>query len=215
MKNPHSMFSMHSSLLAATLAVACGAATAQEPAGHLLYVPDTSTQVDHAAIIREFEGQRFNVATFAPVGEDRVTYARRIADHVRGLMQQGVAPEAISVLGGGSGSDVALLTSAIVGNRHVNYVVLGGCDPMLKDSHHFRLAGEVLALRDAAQGPRSCRPLFTGSPRLQERRDVRLSTTHGSRLFDTARDEWTKPAVRWMNNGKVDVGEVNVAVAAR
>lgn len=206
-------------LLASTLALALtglsapafGAQAASSP--QLIYIPDNSSAVDHAAIIRSFEEQGFTVSTYAYAGEDRVTYARRIAHEVRDMMSRGHEPSSISVMGGGSGSDIVLLTSAITGNRHVNFVALGSCNRALKDSYSFRLSGNVLALREADDSAsESCRPLFIGSPRLNGHRDLVLNTPYGKDLFAGAHNEWIAPAAQWMSDGKVDVGEVKVAL---
>jgi len=192
-------------------------AFAQSPAAegqqHLLYLPQNSTDVDHLAIIQAFEKEGFVVSTYTYAGEDAYTYARRIANEIRTLTRQGVDPSDISVMGSGSGMTSTLLASAVTGNRHVSYVVLGGCDRALKNYNHIRLSGNVIALRDAGDsGSQSCRPLFTGSPRLSARKDLKLDTSYGAALFNTARAEWTGPASQWMRQGKVDIGEVNIAM---
>jgi hypothetical protein len=117
---------------------------------YLLYVPSNSHQVDHPAIIQSFIDQGYEVRTYGFMGENELDYAHRIAADIRGLMRQGVAPENINVVGGGTGSAITLLTSAAVGNRHIDYVVLGNCDDSLKIQYRFRLAGNVMGIRDVA-----------------------------------------------------------------
>jgi len=210
-------------LLGCAIAIASlsGAAIAQtSPAAqpsqndkeYLLYLPSNSQEVDHAAIIEAFIDQGYEVSTYAYAGENQLDYARRIADEVRNLMDQGVAPENINVVGGGTGSAITLLTSAAVGNRHVDYVVLGNCDDTLKTQYRFRVAGNVLGISDVADSSsRSCRPFWTSAPKLRNRRDLVLDTGYGAALFDTARDEWMRPMVSWTRGGQVDVGATKVA----
>lgn len=176
---------------------------------HLIYLPSNTDRVDHAAIIQGFIGQGFEVTTLPYAGEDSVNYARRVAGVVRTLMQQGVAAEYINVVGAGTGSPIALLTSAAVGNRNINYVVLGQCDPLLKQQHRFRLSGDVLGVRDVADsGSHSCRPFWQNSPKLRGHQDLALDTGHGAALFDQPRDAWMQPMLDWSTGGKVTVGEL-------
>lgn len=208
MKRPLIAFALTAALFGAS--VAASAQGSNQP--HLLYLPDNSSRVDHTAIIQAFESEGFIVDTYAYTNESRVDYAHNIADRIHGLIREGVDPAKISVMGAGWGSDVALLASAVTGNRQVNYVVLGSCNSELKDQPGMHLTGNVMALHDAGTTSQSCRPLFTGSPRLSARRDIKLSSSFGGALFDTAHSEWTKPATEWMRQGKVNVGEINVAV---
>lgn len=207
---------MRLSAVAIAIASAAGTAVAAPPAAeapYLLYLPSNTPRVDHPAIIQAFIDQGFNVRTFAYAGEDDADYARRIAGEIRELLAQGVAPQDINVVGGGTGSAVALLASAATGNRHVDYVVLGQCDDMLKVRYRFRLAGNVLGIRDAADaGSGSCRAFWSGAPKLRSQRDLVLHTGYGAALFDAPRAEWLQPLVEWTNGGQVDVGAVRVVV---
>ncbi|MFC3552448.1 hypothetical protein ACFOLC_15700 [Lysobacter cavernae] len=177
----------------------------------LIYLPSTEAGVDHAAIVEAFGDQGFDVSTHAYAGEDRRTYARRIAAEIKALMAQGVPAEEINVVGAGTGSAIATLASAAVGNAHVNYVLLGQCDPLLKHQYRFRMSGRVLGVRDDADtASHSCRPLWNESPRVSERQDLVLNTSYGADLFDAPRNEWLQPLLEWSGGGQVDVGEIKV-----
>lgn len=215
----------HALPLASALLVAMSVAmpaAAQGPqddvsdAQHLIYLPSRSAGVDHAAIIQALGDLGFTVNTLAYAGEPKVDYARRAAGEVRALLSQGVKPAAITVLGAGTGSPVAALTSAVTGNRHVNYVLLGECDPLLKVDFRFRMSGRVLGLRDAADaGSGSCRPLWSESPKVSERRDLVMDTGLGAALFDQPRPEWLQPVAEWAGGGTVDVGKIRIGAVER
>ena len=197
-------------------ASAQGPQDAVSDAQHLIYLPSRSPGIDHAAIIQALGDLGFTVNTFAYFGETKSDYARRVAGEVRALISQGVRPAAITVLGAGTGTSIAVLTSAITGKRQVNYVLLGECDSQLKVDYRFRMSGRVLGLRDAADaGSGSCRPLWSGSPNVGERRDIVLNTGHGAALFDQPRPEWLQPVVEWAGGGTVDVGKIRVGAVER
>lgn len=197
--------------LAATLP-----AMAQTPANggdaYLIYLPSTSPSVDHLSLINAFGEMGFTVHTMAFAGESQSEYARRIAKHVRSLMAEGVAPEAITVLGAGSGSPIAALTSAVTGHRRVNYALLGQCDRALKDQHHIRMSGRVIGIRaDSDSSSGSCRALWQGSPKISQRQDLVVSSPLADTFFDQPRKEWLQALSDWSLGGRVDVGNIRVS----
>lgn len=196
-------------LVAAVFLAASSTAMAGSP--HLIYLPSTEAGVDHGAIVKAFEDQGFEVSTFAYAGESRLAYARRIAGEVRAMMANGVAPEEINVVGAGTGSKVTTLTSALVGNRHVNYVLLGQCDPVMKANYNFRMSGRVLGIHDANDSTSlSCRSLWGDSPKVSERKELVLNSGHGSALFHEPRQEWLQPVAEWATGGEVSIGETSI-----
>lgn len=201
-------------LASAMTLLAAAPAVAADDAGSpvLIYLPDNRTETEHMAIIQALVDAGFDVRTHAYVGEDAVTYARRIAGEIRTLVASGTDPSQITVLGSGMGSTVAQLTSAVAGSRDVNYVLLGRCDRFLKDKVRFRMAGRILGLRDDADSQSgSCRPLWEDSPKVSARRDTVLHSGLGAALFARPHDIWMKPAVEWGMRGRVKVGEVRVS----
>ncbi len=193
-------------LLTTMLLGASSAVIAGTP--HLIYLPSSEAGVDHDAIVKALGDEGFEVSTFAPAGEDRLAYAKRIEKEVRALIAKGVAPEEINVVGAGTGSAVATLTSARVANSHVNYVLLGQCDPILKSEYNFRMSGRVLGIHDDADSASlSCRSLWSESPKVSARQELVLNTGHGATLFHEPRTEWMQPLVDWSAGGRVDVGQ--------
>ncbi len=210
--------------LVLALAFASTAAAQADPAAvspasdaqYLIYLPSRAANVDQDAIFHALDEVGFTVIPLAYAGETKAEYAWRAAGEVRALIANGVAPEAITVLGAGSGTSIAALTSAATGNRHVNFVLLGRCDPLLKTSHTFRMSGRVLGLRDSADaGSGSCRPLWSDSPKVSERRDMVVSTGFGATLFDQPRPEWMQPVAEWIGGGRVDVGKMRIGSVER
>jgi hypothetical protein len=187
-------------------------AAAHDGARYLVYVPSRSPAVDHAANVRAFEERGFTVVTLAYAGEGDGAYARRVRGEVAALLEDGVAPEAVTVVGAGSGSPVVALASSAAANRRLNYVLLGNCDERLADDPRFHMSGRVLGLRDAGnRASLSCRRLWRDAPKLGDRRDLVLHTGLGAALFDAPRAEWLQPLSDWSRGGRVDVGDVKVA----
>ncbi len=199
-------------LVAAAPAAAGGGSGADANARHLIYLPSRAPAVDHAANVRAFEEQGFLVHMMGQGSESDTDYIFRVRDEVRGLIDRGVPPSAITVLGSGRGSPAAAMVSAATGHRQVNYVMLGRCELALTDDPNFRMSGRVLGLRDAEdRNSRSCRPLWRNSPRVTQRRDVVVHTGLGASLFNAPREAWLRPVAEWSSSGRVNLGEVKVA----
>ena len=201
------------SMAAATMPAARAAGASDEDgARYLVYVPSGSASVDQAGNVRAFEDNGFTVVTLAYAGEDALAYARRVRGEVRALISSGVAPDAITVVGAGSGSPVAALVSATTGNRRISYALLGNCDERLAGAPGFHMSGRVLGIRDAGdRASQSCRRLWQNSPKLAARRDMVLHTGLGATLFDAPRSEWLQPLADWSRGRRVAVGEIKVA----
>lgn len=210
--NRRSLFAIVAALSMAVAATPAALAAGAHGARYLVYVPSRSAAVDHAANVRAFEDNGFTVVTLAYAGEDALDYARRVRGEVRTLISSGVAPEAITVVGAGTGSPVAALVSATSADRRISYALLGSCDARLADAPGFHMSGRVLGIRDAGdRASQSCRQLWQDSPKLVERRDVVLHSGHGATLFDAPRAQWIEPLAEWSRGGRVAVGEVKVA----
>lgn len=193
-------------LLASVLMAASAAAPAESP--RLIYLPSSEPGVDHGAIVQALGAQGFQVVSVDSEGQDRLTYAKRVARDVRGLLAQGVPAAQINVVGAGTGSAVATLVSARVGDPDVNYVLLGRCDPILKSEYRFRMSGRVLGIQDDADtASHSCRSLWSESPKVSDRQELVLHSGYGATLFHAPREQWMAPLVQWSDGGRVTVGE--------
>jgi hypothetical protein len=193
-------------LLASVLVAASAAASAESP--RLIYLPSSESGVDHGAIVQALGAQGFQVVSVDSEGQDRLTYAKRVAKEIRGLLAQGVPATDINVVGAGTGSAVATLVSARVGDPDVNYVLLGRCDPILKSEYRFRMSGRVLGIQDDADtASHSCRALWSESPKVSDRQELVLHSSHGAALFHSPREQWMAPLVQWSGGGRVTVGE--------
>jgi hypothetical protein len=206
-------------LLYRVVATALGTATlahahAAETGGRTaIYLPAERAPANTAAITQALEEEGFRTVVIARNGESTTDYAHRVRDAVRDLGWQGVAPEDISVIGAGVGSQTAILASSLIANSGVSYVLLGQCDRHLQDTYRLRPSGRLLGIHDASDtASHSCRPLWSGAPLVGASREIVTSTGLGAALFDQPREQWMRPAVAWMSHEHVDVGALRVGM---
>lgn len=208
----------HPCVLAAAMLAAlafCGSASAQAPdpdAPYIFYLHSDASRVDHQAMARYFIDQGHDVTTFWLDNDNPVGSSRLVALRVNQLIRDGISPERINVIGSGPTSTVAAFTSANVANMRVNYVLLGQCDPAIRQQYHFTMSGRVMGIYDDSDSTSfTCRALWNGSPRVSERKQLVTSTGLGAGLFDRPHEAWTNPVMAWVLPGAVSVGEIRVS----
>jgi len=163
----------------------------------------------YVAIVEDLQKSGFNV-TFelhpSDVGDNEAAakaYAAKIATQIKGLIYAGTPPENITVAGFSLGSTIAAITSGLVGNAKVNYVLLAGCAnkpavPMTVD--YSRMKGHILAVTEASDpGYGTCVGRLPDGINYQE---VNLSTGKGHATFRLPEylSLWMDPLVEWTKN---------------
>ena len=173
-------------------------------------LPAVSTEFGeyrYKAILEALRGYGFVVLSeLRPRGADPEEFAARLAGQIEELMDAGVPPGSITVIGASKGAAIAVLASHRLADPGLGYVLLGSCHPDLLEAwgaQGITLTGEVLAIRDSADRDLagSCEPLFEASDGeglgRHEELVLQVGTGHGILYAPLA--EWVEPAVRWAN----------------
>ena len=138
-----------------------------------------------------------------------VLYAQRIAAQVDSLLDAGVPPEHVTVVGASKGAYIAALVSHRVPTPGVRYVILSMCDAetvayMMEQGTD--LHGDVLALRDAADTPDlvgSCEDLFAFSREIGRHNEIVVDVGTGHGILYQPLDAWVLPTVRWARGAEL------------
>ena len=162
---------------------------------------------EYAEILEAFRGYGFTVISEQrPKYTDGRVYASKTAEQVRVLLNAGVAPQDITVVGASKGAGIAVMVSNSLKNEHVNYVIMGICHPEavadFMDAGIY-LSGNVLSIYDASDNyAGSCQELFISSSEkgLSSHDEILLNIGTGHGILYKALDEWLVPAIHWANN---------------
>lgn len=132
---------------------------------------------------------------------DAMKYADRIVGQATELLNAGVSPENITVIGASKGAYIAALVSNLLKNSKVDFVLLGTCHPTTieewKQNRTF-LFGNVLAIYDSVdEYSGSCKELFELSTRINRHEEIVLHIGAGHGILYKPLDEWILPAVQW------------------
>jgi hypothetical protein len=132
-------------------------------------------------------------------------FVEATARQVRGLLDAGVPPHHVTVVGFSKGGFLTLGVAAKVASDDVGYVILAGCrsDPDWATRQGLRIRGRFLSLLDRSDrfSP-SCTALFAKADRVQEREEHIFETGLDHGLFYRPRADWLDRVVAWADRGE-------------
>lgn len=130
-------------------------------------------------------------------------YARRVAAQVADLLDAGVPPGSITVVGASKGAAIAMWVSVLVADPEANYVLLGACNTSAISElvqQGLLLSGNVLAISDSSdEYASSCEGLFALSEgnALGRHAELVLHVGTGHGILYQPLAEWVVPTVKW------------------
>jgi len=139
-----------------------------------------------------------------PKDADGSVYARRIREQVATLENAGVPAQHITVVGASKGASIAALSSSLIEDPMLNFVLLGSCHSSTIEEwrgNGMQLYGNVLAIYDVAdeEYSGSCEEMFQLSEGkglgLHSEIVLQVGTGHGT-LYKPL-DEWIEPTLEW------------------
>jgi hypothetical protein len=200
------------SMLLATAALG----TAQAAEKHLFYMHGCCIKGKDDPKVKAYETivQNLNEAGFKVAFDLRTAdfgdndsavqaHAAKVADQVRTLLAQGVAPGDITVAGYSLGSMTALVTAGLIANPKVNVVLLAGCpiNPAIKVSIDYaKIKGRVLSIYDVKDEKfGSCNGRL---PEGVTSKEVVLNSGKGHSVFRLPDEKhmklWKDPMLAWI-----------------
>ena len=162
----------------------------------------------YQAIVRTFAERGFVVISEARLEQtDAEAYAKKVATQVRLLLEQGVPPSHVTVIGHSKGGSIALIAASELQEEKVNFVIMAGCGKRgcgfrrnyerFLDERAARLRGRPLSIYDASDRlAGSCREAFEKAA-IAESSEVVLETGQGHALFWSPKAVWVDEVVDW------------------
>jgi hypothetical protein len=167
---------------------------------------------EYEKILEAFRNRGFTVRSeIRPANTEVRAYAEKTAEEVRQLLQTGVPPGRITVVGASKGGVIAIFVSALLQNRDVNFVFLACCHEALHKNLQgagMRVAGNILSIYDAtdATGCGSCQKFFASARgnKLGRTREIVLNLGLGHGILYRPLPEWVEPVVAWADKTTKD-----------
>jgi hypothetical protein len=156
---------------------------------------------EYQEILEVFAGRGFVVISEArPAGTDVIEYAATVADQVRGLLESGVPPGNISVVGFSKGGGIAATVSSILAVEDVKFVLMGACGPWLNERPEIVPHGQMLSLYEASDDMvGSCNGFFSRAGAEAVHQEIVINVGGGHGAFYRPRPEWVDPVVAWVS----------------
>ncbi len=125
-------------------------------------------------------------------------YAKKLAKEVNSLIEAGVPPENITLVGFSRGGAITIIASNELRNEKVNFAILAGCAGLIKTNPKIQLYGRVLSIFETSDQVGSCNFLKERSNGIKSFSEIAISTGKEHGAFYLPREEWVAPLKQWM-----------------
>lgn len=151
-------------------------------------------------IVRElFRGGDFNLIAFhRPDGADLIHYSLLLESWVRRLVDGGVEPSRITLVGFSRGAHITAYAGARLAPLGIGIAVLGACvDGDIASHPPLILSGHLLSIREETDSTSSCSELAERGE-LSSFEEVVIATGKEHGAFFQPRSEWLGPLKSWI-----------------
>ena len=132
-------------------------------------------------------------------GTDVNRYAGVVVSQVEALIDRGVPPGQIVVVGFSKGGAIAKRVSSFLRRPQVRFVLLAAC-PTGPVPEQLRLTGRVLSIHEASDTlGGSCEPLAMQDARPQSFEEIGIATGQMHGAFYRPLPEWVVPVLDWVH----------------
>src|SRR5690606_10238116 len=125
---------------------------------------------------------------------------RKVKRQIDSLLERGVHPSRITVVGASKGAYIAWVVSSLLKNKDMNFVVLGICsEALLSSNPGTDFCGNILSIYERSdnigQSCASCKARSTCS--IPQYKEVALNTGLKHGFLFKASPGWLRPAIEW------------------
>ena len=159
---------------------------------------------EYEKILETFQNKGFTVISESrPKNTNVWTYADQITGQIEILLDAGVPAQNITVAGASKGGAIAIVVSAKLQNKDLNYALIAACEETMVASLVDRglfLTGSVLSIFDTGdEFLTSCQVYFKESlaQGLGDFQEIALDLGRGHGFHYTPVKEWVEPVIDW------------------
>jgi hypothetical protein len=138
-------------------------------------------------------------ATVRPADVNFHEFCAQTVAEIEQLIQSGIPPQYISVIGASKGGVMAMYISHL-SQQPINYVLLGANNKVIERENDWELHGRVLGVTEQTDhlANRHYKVWETMSPYLVKLKEVNLNTGLGHGFLYRPMDEWWQPTKEWI-----------------
>ncbi len=156
---------------------------------------------EYELILEELAKEGFLVISEARKKDTQVKpYAEKIASQIKELLEKGVPPGNITIVGASKGGVIAAYASIILREKYLNYVYLAGLFEKYLVDEDLKLFGNVLSIHDQSD-KLGITPLkyFQRSEGLGNFKTITLNLGKGHGIIYKPYREWINLITKWLN----------------
>ncbi len=157
---------------------------------------------EYQKILKELAREGFIVISEArKKGTAIKPYAEKIVSQVKQLLQRGISPKNITIVGASKGGVISAYVSNLLREKEINYVFLAGLFEKCLADENLKLYGKVLSIHDRADNLSITPGLyFERSAGLGHFDQIVLALDVGHGLIYKPYREWIDPLLAWVNS---------------
>ncbi|PCI77861.1 MAG: alpha/beta hydrolase [SAR86 cluster bacterium] len=147
-----------------------------------------------------FKNGEFNlIAHHRPQNTDMFDYADQLVSWVDQLLQAGVSPSRISLVGFSRGGQITALASNSLKDTGINTAIMAICsNGDFRIDQPLEFGGNVLSIYETSDVVTSCNLLLERSTDALSTKEVSISTGKKHGAFYTPLQEWIMPLKGWL-----------------
>jgi len=154
---------------------------------------------DFPSIKRELANSDLDlIAYHRPQNTDPAQYAIVLAAQVKQLLDAGVQPGKITILGFSKGGFITALASNELENEGINVIILAGCWGWVEKMPQVHLSGNFLSIYETSDSVGSCKTLAQRSSGLLSFEEIVISTGKKHGAFYKPLEVWVAPVRKWI-----------------
>ncbi len=139
------------------------------------------------------------IAQHRPANTAATDYAAQLSNWVRRLLDAGVDPSAITLIGFSRGAQITALAASELNSEGINTVLMGLCFAGDYPAQPpIALGGHVLSIYETSDSVQSCSELLARSTGSKSTSEIAISTGRGHGAFYAPRPEWLGPLRSWL-----------------
>jgi len=155
---------------------------------------------DFPAIKNALADEKYNlIAYHRPLKTDPFKYASALSKQVTTLLNNGVAPKNITLIGFSRGGFITALASNLLANKALNFVIMAACTSRLAKNKELVIHGNLLSIYETTDGIGSCNDVISRNPEaISSYKEVAITTGKEHGAFYTPDPAWLIPLKTWL-----------------
>ena len=165
------------------------------------FAKDYNVNAEYNEILKPFRKDGFIV-----ISEKRkpntngIEYAEKVVHQIDSLIQKGIKPNHITVIGTSKGGYIAQFVSTFAKNPNLNFVFIGSFqDTDIKEMPTINFCGNILTIYEKSDvfGVTAVKRKETSKLKINQFKEIELNTGLKHGFLYIASEEWLKPSKMW------------------